>query len=201
MGKGNCNVKTEYGESIYYIDNDFIQYYYKKDDPYLTPILGKYIAPEDRNLFEYDQDTSQIEFEAVIDLLKEQLMHRFKSLSPCDKWIGRHKHAILENKCFYIALEDNEWSIAIELLIKDDANIHLQRKNAINFGKGIRDILLKNFDVIHIRTSTWTSERLTKEKAKQMDTETKEAAKQLLEKQTADSDTSNKSKNPDNKTA
>lgn len=198
MGRGNCNVKTQNGESIYYIDNDDLQIYFEKDNPEHI-VFGKEIPYEDQDKYEYDQESSQIHFDDTIDNLKNQIMKRYKSLTPCDKWIGRHKHAILENKCFYVALEDNEWSIAVELLIKDDANTNLQRKNAINFGKGIRDILLKNFDVIHIRTSAWTSGELTKELAKQMDTEAKEAAKQLLEKQTDDSDTSKKSNTDESK--
>lgn len=178
MGRGNCNVRTEIGESLYYISNDYLHMYVEKANPEHIE-YNKDIPYDKQDEYEFDQESTQINFDETIQSLADQFMKRFKSMTPCDIWVSRHKHAILENKCFYIALEDNEWSIAVELLIKEDANINLQRKNAANFGKGIRDILLKNFDTIHIRTSAWTSSELTKEDVKTMDEAEKETKRQL----------------------
>ena len=44
---------------------------------------------------------------------------RFKSFSRCNEWISSSEKAVLENSLFYIVVEDNEWSIAIKLIQKE----------------------------------------------------------------------------------
>ena len=173
MGRGNCNVNTTAGECVFYVDNDLLQIYYNKSNPEET-VFGKELTTSTMGQYEYDQDESQKFFEEQLNTIKSQLMKKFKSLKEADYWSGRSKHIVLENNMYGIALEDNEWSVAFELIMKIDGNPGLKKHNAKSFGKGLRDILIKNFGTIHIRTSAWTSAELTKDIARKMDSEEKE---------------------------
>lgn len=198
MGRGNCNVNTGIGEKVYYVDNDLLQLYYEKANPEHI-VFGKELTIENSSQYEYDQDESQQFFDDTINNIKTQLMKKFKSLKETNHWNGRRKHVILESDSFEIALEDNEWSIAFELLMKPDGNAGLKKNNAKSFGKGLRDILLDNFEKIYIRTSAWTCGKVTKESAKQSDIEDKNNKKYQKEHETEtnnteDTQTANKKK-------
>lgn len=81
---------------------------------------------------------------------------------PVISGLMREKHAILQNQLFYIALEDNEWSLAVELLQKDEDwsdgwRQNLQKRHFQRYLDGIRDSLFEQFESLGIRTGAWTS--------------------------------------------
>lgn len=170
MGRGNCCTFGKY-EGLFYIDNSDLSVYTPCGDaaweePELK--LLRDIPSEDLSNWEYSRvDTQQWE-EDVIDRFQTDFTNRFPSFVPCLKWVSRDQKAILENNLFYIALQDNEWSIAVELLQKEVLYCNLaplQKRHYEAYLDGIQEALLNQFDHIYIRTGPWTSGKLSREEA------------------------------------
>ena len=71
---------------------------------------------------------------------------------------------IMENRLYRIAVEDNEWSLAVKLLQKGDGELEgLQRGWFDKYMFAIRKSLLKYLPDIGTYTGPWTSGRITKE--------------------------------------
>lgn len=148
MGRGNTCVFGDY-EGLYYIDWDnFIAEY---EDEY-------------GNIVE-DYDLQQEDWENSLEQFIDDFTEKFKSFSRCNEWISREDKAVLENKLFYIAIADNEWSVAIKLIQKEqgyhDGNIeNLQAKHYKTYLEGIKECLFNQFDELGIYTGPWTSGRI-----------------------------------------
>ena len=69
---------------------------------------------------------------------------------------------LLSNDLFYIVLEDNEWSIAVELIQKDDVSYGLQKKHHQTYLDGIRDCLFEQVETLGIYGGAWTSGEITR---------------------------------------
>ena len=163
MGRGNVCVFGD-AEGLYYVDKDFLHVYRKccceSDDP-----EEKYIRPRDDgfdfDMCEFDEAESyfsQIDFEYAFT---ERMIRRFKSLERVSKWISHERRVLLENKLFYIVLEDNEWSLAIELIQKEDKFggddlVGLQMGLYRKYLDGIRDILLDMHGEVGAYGGAWT---------------------------------------------
>ena len=149
MGRGNVCVFGEY-EGLYYIDWD--NFSSEFEDEY-----GNVIQ---------DYDFQREEWENSLEQFISDFTQRFKSFSECDEWIGNSEKAILENSLFYITIEDNEWSIAIKLIQKeqgyyDSGNIeNLQVKHYKNYLDGMRDCLFNQFEELGTYGGPWTSGRI-----------------------------------------
>ena len=149
MGRGNVCVFGEY-EGLYYIDWD--NFSSEFEDEY-----GNVIQ---------DYDLQREEWEDSLEQFISDFTKRFKSFSRCDEWIGNSEKAILENSLFYITIEDNEWSIAIKLIQKeqgyyDNGNIeNLQAKHYKNYLDGMKDCLFNQFEELGIYGGPWTSGRI-----------------------------------------
>jgi hypothetical protein len=140
MGRGNTCVFGEY-EGLFYIDWDNFSSEYEDDDFWREDW--------ENSLYQFINDFTQ----------------RFKSFSRCDEWISGDDRAVLENKLFYIAVADNEWSIAIKLIQKEqgyyEGNIeNLQAKHYKTYLDGIRDCLFNQFEELGTYTGPWTSGRI-----------------------------------------
>lgn len=104
-------------EGVYYIDRHFCDMY-KGQDGELYVL--KNIEANDLPKYSYDEDESYWQFSYLLSELVVGLKKRFSSFRSVNKWVSRTRRAILENDLFYLAVEDNEWSFAIELLQKDE---------------------------------------------------------------------------------
>ncbi len=160
MGRGNVRVTGAY-EGLYYINNDdlFVFTSLNEHGESETKLLGELTA-EELERYEFDNFQTRIRQDNVEEEILCGMQARFTSLEPCGRWISRTQKAIMENNLFYVALEDNEWSLAVELLQKEDdyANITgLQSRHWQAYLQGIRDILLGLFERIHIYAGPWTS--------------------------------------------
>ena len=163
MGKGNVCVFGKY-EGLYYIDNDDLACYRRKDyqqtgDDEHT--VRRNIPFEELEEWEYDDVSSEWWFDEVMEQLEEDIKSRFKSFARCDKWLTNTQHAFLQNGLFYICTEDNEWSVAIELIQKKDEfagerKENLQRQHFKNYLKGIRNALFNQFEEIGAYGGAWT---------------------------------------------
>lgn len=86
--------------------------------------------------------------------------------------LGNERRVILENELFYICVEDNEWSLAVELVQKDSYSdcesawmAGLQKRRYREYLDSMKKALLARLPSIGIRTGAWTSGTITREEA------------------------------------
>ena len=126
-------------------------------------VFGKY---EGLYYVAWSNFSSEFEWEGSLEQFIGDFTKRFKSFSRCDEWISSSEKAVLENSLFYIVVEDNEWSIAIKLIQKEQGyhfsgNIeNLQAKHYITYLNGLRDCLFKQFKELGTYGGPWTSGRI-----------------------------------------
>lgn len=166
MGRGNCCTFGEY-EGLWYIDRDLIDVYYNEE-------TDEYKLARDMNLDEYPSckysyTESEFNFDDMLEVIKERMMAKFQSFKPVDRWVSDggtrcDRHAFLESELFFIAVEDNEWSYAIELIQKGPENLAgLQKRFYQTYLNAIRDILLDYYGEVSYRRGAWMSGTITKE--------------------------------------
>ena len=149
MGRGNTCVFGDY-EGLYYIDWDNFSSEYEDEHGNIV----------------HDYDLQREEWENSLHQFISDFTQRFKSFSKCNEWISREDKAILENKLFYIAVTDNEWSIAIKLIQKEQryyGNGNLQAKHYKTYLDGMKECLFNQFEELGIYTGPWTSGRIRRQ--------------------------------------
>ena len=167
MGRGNCCTFGKY-EGLYYIDNDDLHCYLptnSSDTEEPEAKLLREIPYEELDNWEFSASDTEFWMEDVVETLKSDLVAMFPSFSECDCW-EEERHYILENRLFYIALVDNEWRIAVELIQKEDPYGLLEGLQKCHFGKylsGIKKALFGQFDEIGAYGGAWTHKVLHKE--------------------------------------
>lgn len=169
MGLGNVHPDGPY-EGVYYIDRDYTAVYRNvnaadddMDDRKLRYWFGT-DSPEEKG-WEYDECESVDEEDYDLRLFSDDFMNRFPDFRKTNENISRTRRAILESPLFYVAVEDNEWSTAVELIQKDtDSDLDLNSQNALYriYLDAMEKILLWLFPSIGIYTGSWTHETLTK---------------------------------------
>lgn len=164
MGLANVCVQGKY-EGLYYVDNDYLDVFHNNKTGE-SKIMGELDfkgddIPED---WAYEPVESQNYWDDVILVnVQNEFSRRFPSFKPCSIMCGgvtRQKPAILENSLFYIAVEDNNWSVAFELIQKEDDYVcleGLQKKHYEHYLKGLRDVLFTQFPELGIYAGPWTS--------------------------------------------
>lgn len=172
MGRGNVSVSGPY-EGLYYIDNDNI-HVYRRDDPFSeepeTRLMGSLDYEElTGDGWLYDEWGTGEEESDILEWFMDSFTRMFPSFyrSDPDCWLrnGRYgdwtRRAILESNLFYIAVEDNEWSLAVELIQKEDPYDNhlsgLQSRHYLRYLDGMKRCLLERLPSIGIRTGPWTS--------------------------------------------
>lgn len=144
MGQSNICVNNPY-EGLFYVDWDNFKVY-------------------DENEQEIDEPELQVvEWRFALELFKEEFNKKYPSFKPCDIWIDRQNHAVLESDFFYIAVADNEWSMAVQLLQKepeDTDHPNYTRSRQMKFHQiylnGIRDCLFSQFDKLGTYAGPYT---------------------------------------------
>lgn len=168
MGRGNTCVHGKY-EGLYFIDRDYIEVYVK-DDPKTGArdlrFLGGMTA-EDLYGKEwlYDPEESQANLARILGDFMYDIHAWYPSFKRCEPSRWKHEaRIIMENQLYCIAVEDNEWSLAVKLLQKGDGELEgLQRGWFDKYMFAIRKSLLKYLPDIGTYTGPWTSGRITKE--------------------------------------
>ena len=120
MGRGNVCTTGPY-EGVFYIDRDYTAVYRKvnaadddMDDRKLRYWFGT-DSPEEKG-WEYDECESVDEEDYDLRSFSDDFMNLFPDFSKTNENISRTRRAILESPLFYVAVEDNEWSTAVELI-------------------------------------------------------------------------------------
>lgn len=178
MGRGNVCTTGPY-EGVYYIDNDDL-HVYRRNDPYAKEdetCLQRELSPTDimGDAWLLDEIGSSYEEEDVLECFCEELRNLCPSFQPAvnpNVWLGNKRRVILENRLFYICLEDNEWSLAVELIQKDGYSdcqsawlAGLQKRHYREYLDSIKKALLPRLPSIGIRTGAWTHGIITREEA------------------------------------
>lgn len=156
MGRGNACVFGEY-EGLFYVnwDNFASEFETEEDEDGNTEIFTNY-------------DMQRKEWEYSLATFKNDFMKRFKSFSRCNKWLSNTERAVLENRLFYVAVEDSQWSMAIKLIQKeqdyyDKGNlVNLQAGKYQNYLDGMKDCLFEQFDTLGVYGGAWTSGTIKK---------------------------------------
>lgn len=145
MGRGNACVHGNY-EGLFYVDWDNFSSQFEDGD-------GNIVV---------DYDFQREEWEIALAEFVSDFMKKFNSFSKCNKWISNSERAVLENSLFYIAVEDNEWSMAVKLIQKeqgyyDMGNIeNLQKKHYKTYLEGIKECLFNQFNELGTYSGAWT---------------------------------------------
>ena len=150
MGSGNACVFGNY-EGLFYVDWDNFSCQYEDADG---------------NVIRDDYEFQREEWETALAEFVFDFNDKYKSFSKCDEWITRNERAVLENSLFYIAVEDNEWSMAIKLIQKEQD--YYSRGNIVNlqaglyrkYLEGIKNCLFNQFSELGTYGGAWTSGRI-----------------------------------------
>lgn len=160
MGRGNVCVFGPY-EGLYYIDNKYIHAFHRVDDNTEIKLLGDLDYGElTSGSWIFDEMETKWNWEDAVADLKELLKEQFPSLADSDKWLSRTETAILENGLFYVAVEDNEWSMAIKLIQKNHPYRNLSGIQAAQYQSYLHRILtalLTMFESVGTYQGAWTS--------------------------------------------
>lgn len=176
MGRGNVCVTGTY-EGLYYIDNDDF-HVYRRDDPHsddeFESRLLKDLSYQELTGGEWyycESDTAEEE-DSILECFVEgftKLFPTFRQPEPAELWLKDDGRVLLENKLFYIALEDNEWSLAVKLIQKedpyDDHLSGLQKQHHQRYLEGMKKALLERLPSIGAYSGAWTHKVITKEEA------------------------------------
>lgn len=173
MGRGNVCVTGKY-EGLYYIDRDYTDVYRRSDevsdDEFETRLLGELGYDElTGGDWLYDDWGSAEEYGDVLECFAEGFTRMFPSFKRVekDKWLDRSIRVILESGLFYVGVEDNEWSVAVKLLQKDDPYDNhlegLQKRHYQQYLDGMKKVLLERLPSIGTYSGAWTSGKITRD--------------------------------------
>lgn len=177
MGKGNCCVFGKC-EGLYYIDTDDFEVF-RRNDPHAEELetrLKRDLNYSDLTSDEwiYDEEGTENEREDIIESFIDTFTELYPSFKRCEKdvWLrsgaygNYERKAILESGLFYIALQDNDWSFAIELLQKEEPMglnwmENLQSRLYELYLVAMKTCLLLRLPGIGTYGGAWTSGRIT----------------------------------------
>lgn len=166
MGRGNVCTLGKY-EGLYYIDNDHIHVYRDSedmgDDPE-TRLMGDLDYEELTGCrWLYDAEGSMNEEDDILECFMDEFTRMFPSFKRVEQrqWLDRSRRAILESGLFYIAVEDNEWSLAVELIQKEEPwgdvwMENLQKRLYEKYLEGVKKALLMRVPSIYPYGGAWT---------------------------------------------
>lgn len=156
------NITVDVNDILYYVDYAHIDVYVNKNDKKDIKIGKDEIALNNPDIYQFDETLTQAQFDKFKQEFINAMQQQHKSLKTTDKTV-KGVHHLLENDMFIVAMEDNNWSVGVELLNKPKyENENLREHVLPNFATNMRNILLDLIGEIHIRTGSWTTEIITK---------------------------------------
>lgn len=171
MGRSNCCVHGRC-EGLYFISNDDF-YVYRFNDPYAEEpeiqlqrdLSYAELTSED---WLYDDEGTMCEEEDVLECFMKCFTEMCPDFERTESgiWLDNSSMVILESSLFYIAVEDNEWSLAVKLLQKeapyddadDDGELEDQQEGRYQeYLAGMKTALLKRLPSIGTYAGPQTS--------------------------------------------
>ena len=179
MGRGNVCV-TGSCEGLYYIDNDDFHVYRRADDLSEWPetrLMGELDYDElTGSEWVYDEEGTGNEEDDVLECFMADFCQMFPSFERAgtNEWLRNgpygdlSRRVILESKLFYVCVEDNEWSLAVELVQKEEPlgdvwMENLQKRLYQKYLDGMKKALLNRLPSIGTYSGAWTSGRIKRE--------------------------------------
>ena len=173
MGISNCCVFGKY-EGLYFIDYDDIHVFRHKDCDPDGSAEARFLRDLDYGELTggdwiFDDLATQFVQQEVLDSFTSDFLRMFPNFSKTcpDLWISRSQKAILESPLFYLCLEDNNWSLAVELIQKEPPQgrsyAALQARCYQRYLTGIARCPLNHQPGVGLYTGPWTSARLRRE--------------------------------------
>lgn len=162
MGRGNVCVTGPY-EGLFYIDNDDLLIYRHRYAVELSDDEKRFLRDIDVSemlYWEYSEIDSDCFMDGVEEQFIESMQSRFKSFYRRYDFFVGDARVCLENELFYVAFEDNQWSMAVKLLQKEHwcyDYAGLQKQHYQRYLDGIRDALFEQFETLGTYTGAWTS--------------------------------------------
>lgn len=159
--KFNVSVNPD-REAVFYVDYSKMDVYVNVNDSNDVKTNNDPAIAQNPDTYRFDDTLTQARFDSFKKQFIKKMQDKFKSLKPQDVTAKGKRH-LLMNDMFIIAFEDNDWSVAVELLENPKSKNPNLRPNLFpNFKKGMRDILLDLVDEIHVRTGSWSTQKMTK---------------------------------------
>lgn len=159
--KFNVSVNPD-KEALFYVDYSCMDVYVNINDSNDVKTNNDPAIAQNPDTYQFDETLTQARFDSFRKQFIKKMQDKFTSLKLHDATI-KGKHQLLINDMFIIAFEDNDWSVAVELLENPKCKNPDLRPNLFpNFKKGMRDILLDLVDEIHVRTGSWSTQPMTK---------------------------------------
>lgn len=158
MGAGNVCVHNEF-EEVFFVD-------YEENFPSRE-------ENEYGELSEPDYFLQEALVKEFIDELQVALKRRFKSFEYSEE-STQDGRIILENGLFSIAVEDNQWSIAIKLLQKEQPYYqegcleNLQARHFNSYKIGLLEKIYELTSTVYGYSGPWTSKRITESMLNEM---------------------------------
>lgn len=176
MGRGNVCTTGSY-EGLYYIDNDHYHVYRDSEDMSDYPetrLMGELdYADITSGPWVYDEEGTGSELDDIKECFMDAFCQMFPSFGRPSKefWIDSScRRVIMESKLFYICMEDNEWSMAVELVQKEEPwgdvwMENLQKRLYEKYLEGMKKALLMRLPSIGTRCGPWLSRTIKREEA------------------------------------
>lgn len=167
MGRGNVCVTGEY-EGLFYIDRDDLDVWFKEnEDGICEEKMQRELSYEEMTGgdWKFDQIRSQEEWDEALESLMWKIHQKYPSFRECSRWLTNDRKAVMENKLFYIAVEDNQWSMAVMLIQKTTyygSVVAMQKRHYQYYLNSIRDILFEQFETLGVYAGAWTSGRISR---------------------------------------
>ena len=159
--KFNVSVNPN-SEAVFYVDYSLMDVYVNKNNPNDVKTNNDPVIEQQADIYQFDETLTQARFDSFKKQFITKMQDKFKSLKSYDETV-KGKHILLTNDSFLIAFEDNDWSVAIELLETPKPKDPDIRPNLFpTFKQGIRDVLLELVDTIHLRTGSYSTRTMTK---------------------------------------
>lgn len=161
MGAGNVNVSLNDG--LFYVHYDSVNVYKNKRDKSII-CQRKDITRGQEKDFVFDMGLSQQNYDVWLEAFRQKLMKRYPSYRRVDRYTKRDQRIVLENDMFFVAIEDNEWGFAVELIARTKYPYPQFQKHLFpHFFKGMKETLLSLTETIYIRSGSWTTQAVTKD--------------------------------------
>lgn len=163
MGRGNICVTGEC-EGLFYIDFGDLDVWSRADgsgEEKLARELGYDGLTSGE--WHFDQFRSAEVREDALESLIWKMHRKYPSFRECNRRLSNSRKAIMENKLFYIAVEDNEWSLAVMLVQKTNyysSVAAMQKRHYQFYLNSIRDFLFEQFETLYTYADPWTSGKI-----------------------------------------
>lgn len=167
----STNVSVNSNESVFYVDFNNIHRYTSKINPeeHITGYTYKHLNDAEKDGYNFDLTLSQEIYNTFRKDLVDMLCKHYKSMSASDRWLGRYRHIIAESDLIYVAIEDNDWSLAVEILRPRTHSKKRQDQIMSGATRIIRDWLINRYNEVNIRTGNYSSEAIDKHDARLAD--------------------------------